>query len=96
MLNGNVPCQVRALCSVHLHSFCLCRLRRTEWSGYATRAEVVRASLPGAQEEGNIPYVVDNGVGTFETHPERIAHIMHRWLLGSAQQRSEFQAMGQK
>lgn len=33
------------------------------------------------QEEGNIPWVIDNGVGDFETHPEKIAHIIHRWLL---------------
>lgn len=32
------------------------------------------------QEEGNIPYVVDNGVGTFETRPAEIARIVTRWL----------------
>lgn len=32
------------------------------------------------QEEGNIPYVVDNGVGTFETDPVKIADIMAEWL----------------
>ncbi len=33
-----------------------------------------------AQEEGNIPYVVDNGVGAFETDPAKIAAIMADWL----------------
>lgn len=32
------------------------------------------------QEEGNIPYVVDNGVGTFEKDPAKIADIMAEWL----------------
>lgn len=32
------------------------------------------------QEEGNIPYVVENGVGTFETDPVKIADIMAEWL----------------
>jgi 1,2-diacylglycerol 3-beta-galactosyltransferase len=32
------------------------------------------------QEEGNIPYVVDNGVGAFETDPAKIADIMADWL----------------
>lgn len=32
------------------------------------------------QEEGNIPYVVDNGVGDFETDPVEIANIMAEWL----------------
>jgi 1,2-diacylglycerol 3-beta-galactosyltransferase len=35
------------------------------------------------QEEGNIPYVVDNGVGTFETDPAKIADIMAAWLAPS-------------
>lgn len=48
------------------------------------------------QEEGNIPYVIDNGVGTFETHPEKIAHIMHNWLLGTPEQHADFLAMTEK
>ena len=32
------------------------------------------------QEEGNIPYVLDNGVGAFETRPPFIAETLQRWL----------------
>jgi 1,2-diacylglycerol 3-beta-galactosyltransferase len=37
-------------------------------------------TLAHTQEEGNIPYVVDNGVGAFETDPGRIADTLARWL----------------
>lgn len=33
-----------------------------------------------AQEEGNIPYVIDNGVGTFEKQPAKIADIVVDWF----------------
>ena len=32
------------------------------------------------QEEGNIPYVVDNKVGAFETRPPFIGEILKQWL----------------
>ena len=32
------------------------------------------------QEEGNIPYVVDNGCGAFERDPEKIAEIVNGWF----------------
>ncbi len=35
--------------------------------------------IPG-QEEGNVPYVVDNGAGAFSTDPEEIARIVARWF----------------
>lgn len=35
---------------------------------------------PVVQEEGNIPYVIDNGAGAFETDPARIADILSVWL----------------
>lgn len=35
--------------------------------------------IPG-QEEGNIPYVVDNGVGEYNTDPAAIANIVARWF----------------
>jgi 1,2-diacylglycerol 3-beta-galactosyltransferase len=38
----------------------------------------VRACL---QEEGNIPYVLDNEVGAFETRPAAIAALLDDWLL---------------
>lgn len=56
-------------------------------AGPGTIAEALISGLPillngnvPCQEEGNIPYVVDNGVGAFETDPTRIAEIMARWL----------------
>jgi 1,2-diacylglycerol 3-beta-galactosyltransferase len=45
---------------------------------------VLNAFVP-CQEEGNIPYVVDNGVGQFERRPMATADIIKRWLAaGSA------------
>ena len=35
--------------------------------------------IPG-QEEGNVPYVVDNGAGAFSTDPEEIARVVARWF----------------
>jgi 1,2-diacylglycerol 3-beta-galactosyltransferase len=32
------------------------------------------------QEEGNIPFVVDNGVGSFSTKPEDIAGTVANWF----------------
>ncbi len=49
--------------------------------------------IPG-QEEGNVPYVVKNGVGAFNTAPEEIARTVARWfgpdrdLLGVMAQRA--------
>lgn len=48
------------------------------------------------QEEGNIPYVIDNGVGTFEVHPPKIAHIMHRWLMGNHEDQHEHKQMAHR
>jgi len=40
---------------------------------------VLNAYVP-CQEEGNIPYVTDNGVGVFETKPKKVATIIKEWL----------------
>jgi 1,2-diacylglycerol 3-beta-galactosyltransferase len=40
---------------------------------------VLSGFIPG-QEEGNIPYVVDQGVGEFTTDPAVIAGIVARWF----------------
>ena len=40
---------------------------------------VLSGFIPG-QEEGNIPYVVDGGVGEFTTDPATIAGIVARWF----------------
>lgn len=40
---------------------------------------VLSGFIPG-QEEGNIPYVVDQGVGEFTTDPAKIAGIVARWF----------------
>mmetsp|Transcript_33368 Transcript_33368/g.99359 ORF Transcript_33368/g.99359 Transcript_33368/m.99359 type:complete len:576 (-) Transcript_33368:456-2183(-) len=56
-------------------------------AGPGTIAEALIAGLPillngnvPCQEEGNIPFVVDNKVGAFETRPKRIARILDQWL----------------
>ncbi len=48
--------------------------------------------IPG-QEEGNVPYVVDNGAGAFSTDPEAIARIVVRWF---GPQRDQLAVMAQR
>lgn len=59
-------------------------------AGPGTIAEALIAGLPillngnvPCQEEGNIPYVVDNKVGAFETRVPEIASILGDWLAPS-------------
>jgi 1,2-diacylglycerol 3-beta-galactosyltransferase len=40
---------------------------------------VLSGYIPG-QEEGNLPYVIDNGVGEYNTDPKAIAAIVARWF----------------
>ena len=40
---------------------------------------VLSGFIPG-QEEGNVPYVVDNGVGEYNADPDAIAAIVARWF----------------
>ena len=40
---------------------------------------VLSGFIPG-QEEGNVPYVVENGVGEYSTTPREIAAIVARWF----------------
>lgn len=42
---------------------------------------VLNAFVP-CQEEGNIPYVTDNGVGVFESNPKKVATVIDGWLSG--------------
>mmetsp|Transcript_11083 Transcript_11083/g.19268 ORF Transcript_11083/g.19268 Transcript_11083/m.19268 type:complete len:383 (+) Transcript_11083:53-1201(+) len=70
-------------------------------AGPGTIAEALISGLPillngnvPCQEEGNIPYVIDNGVGTFETDPVKIAAILKKWLLGDAEDKEAFAKMG--
>jgi hypothetical protein len=41
---------------------------------------MLSAYLPG-QEEGNIPYVVEGGYGSFSKNPKIIAETVREWLL---------------
>lgn len=56
-------------------------------AGPGTIAEALTRGLPiilngriPCQEEGNIPWVLNNGVGTYETEPSRIAQTASNWL----------------
>jgi 1,2-diacylglycerol 3-beta-galactosyltransferase len=56
-------------------------------AGPGTIAEALISGLPillsgyiPGQEEGNIPYVVDNGVGEYNTQPPAIAATVARWF----------------
>lgn len=69
-------------------------------AGPGTIAEALISGLPillsgyiPGQEEGNIPYVVDNGVGEYNTDPAAIAGIVARWF-GS--EREKLAAMAAK
>lgn len=53
---------------------------------------VLSGFIPG-QEEGNIPYVVDGGVGEFTTDPPAIAGIVARWF---GPERARLEAMSAK
>lgn len=70
-------------------------------AGPGTIAEALIRGVPlllngcvPCQEEGNIPYVVDNGVGAFNTDPEQIAKIISRWF--SKEGEGELEAMAQR
>ena len=42
------------------------------------------------QEEGNVPFVVDNKVGLFEKKPAAIAAILQRWLTSDEAEYNNF------
>ncbi|EJK46968.1 hypothetical protein THAOC_34337, partial [Thalassiosira oceanica] len=45
---------------------------------------ILSSFLPG-QEEGNVPYVVDNGFGCYQGTPEGIADTVQKWLEASTE-----------
>jgi 1,2-diacylglycerol 3-beta-galactosyltransferase len=47
---------------------------------------ILSGFIPG-QEEGNVPFVVNNGVGVFARQPEEIAAIVGRWFGPGAAER---------
>ncbi len=56
-------------------------------AGPGTIAEALARGLPillssyiSGQEEGNVPYVLNNGVGLYSEDPQRIAEIVSDWL----------------
>lgn len=70
-------------------------------AGPGTIAEALIRGVPlllngcvPCQEEGNIPYVVENGVGAFNTDPEQISKIISRWF--SPEGAPELEAMAQR
>jgi len=56
-------------------------------AGPGTIAEALTCGLPiilngciPCQEEGNIPYVLENGVGVYSENPEEIAETVAQWF----------------
>lgn len=56
-------------------------------AGPGTIAEALTCGLPivlngciPCQEEGNIPYVLQNGVGEYSENPDKIAEIISEWF----------------
>ncbi len=69
-------------------------------AGPGTIAEALAMGLPivlngfiAGQEEGNVPYVVNSGVGVYCEDPQRIAEIICRWF-GS--ERGQLESMARK
>jgi len=52
---------------------------------------VLNAFVP-CQEEGNIPYVINNEVGVFESNPGKVARVIKGWLSCGAQRLHELSA----
>lgn len=50
---------------------------------------ILSSFIPG-QEEGNVPFVVDNEVGLYCTEPEEIARIVQRWFQEDQTTRKRF------
>ncbi|CAL5225228.1 g8016 [Coccomyxa viridis] len=66
-------------------------------AGPGTIAEALICGLPiilngfiPCQEEGNVPFVVDNKVGLFERKPAAIAAILQRWLTSDEAEYNSF------
>ncbi|MGB5047591.1 MAG: glycosyltransferase, partial [Caldilineaceae bacterium] len=69
-------------------------------AGPGTIAEALISGLPilltgfiPGQEEGNVPFVVDNGVGAYSEKPEEIARLLSRWF---GPERAHLEEMGHK
>lgn len=69
-------------------------------AGPGTIAESLALGLPmilsgyiAGQEQGNAPYVVDNGVGEYSEDPDQIASIVYRWF---SSQRGVMARMGMR
>jgi 1,2-diacylglycerol 3-beta-galactosyltransferase len=72
-------------------------------AGPGTIAEALISGLPillngnvPCQEEGNIPYVVDNGAGAFERDPGRIAAIVADWFAAAGAKKRAAMASASK
>lgn len=68
-------------------------------AGPGTIAEALISGLPiilsgfiPGQEEGNIPYVLENEVGLYGKSPEEIATIIHRWFTDERAQLAQMAA----
>jgi len=69
-------------------------------AGPGTIAEALISGLPiilsgfiPGQEEGNVPYVVDNGIGAYIVDPAAIAATVARWF---GPERANLQAMSDR
>jgi 1,2-diacylglycerol 3-beta-galactosyltransferase len=69
-------------------------------AGPGTIAEALISGLPiilsgfiPGQEEGNVPYVVDNGIGAYIVEPAAIAAMVARWF---GPERANLQAMSDR
>jgi 1,2-diacylglycerol 3-beta-galactosyltransferase len=56
---------------------------------------ILSGFIPG-QEEGNVPFVVENGVGAFAREPEAIADLVGRWFGPEAEERQRLAARAQE
>lgn len=99
ILNGFIPCQVR--CQLWLlddDQSSSCFVQRTTQESAALLHRVKPALCCTeqnnlAQEEGNVPFVVDNRVGLFEKKPTAIAAILEGWL---THEKAEFNSFAER
>ena len=87
ILNGFIPCQVStALSTGQACGFAIMQ----QGSSHQARQHDLICGSCCMQEEGNVPFVVDNKVGLFERKPAAIAAILQRWLTSDAAEYNNF------
>ena len=93
ILNGFIPCQVwAAFFNGHSGGFHHIAALPIILAGSAA---LIWCGMH-MQEEGNVPFVVDNKVGLFERKPAAIAAVLQHWLTNDEAEYSSFARAGKR